>query len=164
MTAIEMLHFYEELVKTHTGNKYFQYKPRTTRYLNVLDFFKKLKSILKQHNIDPEEFLRSQFFVKGRQPYPNTLYSKSAIDRYKRLGSKDSMQSYHNMQVEYLKSFLEIGYTKEEALSFDIFNYYFVYMYADYFPSKWIPKIKREMDIIPGLRQFLKGGKIDSTI
>jgi len=165
MTVLEMLHFYEELVREHEpSSKYFRYKIGSNNFNQAKNAFKRLKIMLNDHNIQPKDFIRSQFYFRGGKLYPNYLPTKTALNKYKRRGIKDIMKGYHQQQVEYLESLIEVGYSREEALSFDVFNYYFRYLNADYFPKKWFPKVKREIKIIPGLEQFLKEIKVDNTI
>jgi hypothetical protein len=157
-TLIEIIQLYEELVRKNYITHY-TLNSRSKNYPANRKAFVKLKSILESKNIDAEDFLRVQFQTKGQRPFPNQLHSKAAIDRYITYDTTRDVEGLHIQQETYLKMFVGIGYTVEEALQFHCFYYYFRCMYIKDHPKEWKLKAKQEIDVIPELKKIIKERK-----
>jgi hypothetical protein len=150
-----MIQLYEELVRKNYMH-YYTLNSRSKNYPANRKAFVKLKALLETKEIDAEDFLRVQFQTKGQRPFPNQLYSKAAIDRYKRYEATRDARGLHQQQITYLKMFNGIGYTTEEALSFHCFYYYFRCLYIKDHPKEWKLKAKQEIDVIPELKDIIE--------
>ncbi len=154
-TSLELIHFYEGLVQEKKKEfatagrfgKAFQRKKKT---------FKKLIDELNDRDIPPKEFILAQFETKGYRPYPSQLLTDKAFQRWKSWRITYAAKELHEVQETYLKNLKNIGYSIEEALTLDIFLYYFRRLYLKEVPKVWNMHADREIERIPGLKEFLK--------
>jgi hypothetical protein len=142
MTVLEMMQLYEDLVRKEYI-KFYKIS-KTTRKT-----FKSLRTKLEDKKIDPDDFIRVQFQTRGKRMFPSQLLSKGALERYEEYIELQDVLGLHRQQETYLDRFMEIGYTKEEALSIPIFYYYFRCMSMEDYPKEWEHKVEQEIKNIP---------------
>ncbi len=155
ITSLELIHFYESLVREKRNefavagrfSKAFQQKKK---------IFKKLIAILNNKKIPPKEFILIQFKLKGHRPYPTQLLSEKAFERWEDWKKQHDVKQMHRTQERYLQDLCRIGYTIEEALSLDVFYYYFRRLYLKDIPEAWHMYADREIERLSGLKEFLE--------
>jgi|GEM_PF-2093483 hypothetical protein len=155
--ALDLLILYEEMVRKYHIPAY-SIRRSGKSFINFKKIFKKLNKILNSLDIPPYEYMLSQFEERGNRPYPSQLISKEAINRFKNYSNLVDIEGLHKTQENYLNSFLENGYTLEEALGIDIFYYYFRCMKLKNYPKEWNTKVLQEVKRIPKLKNVIKGG------
>lgn len=154
MTNLELMLIYERIVRENY-NKFYKLNRFGKTFAKHKETFKKLNRILKDADIDHEDFIRVQFSNKGFKPFPNQLLGKDAMNRYLNHINTTNIKDIHYTQEQYLKDFMEVGYTIEEALALDVFYYYFRCMKLKNYPKSWNFKAKKEMDKLPGLKELI---------
>ena len=150
-----MIHLWEDLT-LESGRPKWSYRPGSPAYKRRRISFAKLKRLLEKKDIDPEDYIRVQFQCKGKRIFHNQLSGKYAMDRYEAYIKQRDVEGIHAQQETYLKMFMKNGYTLEETLQFHIFYYYFRCMKLKNHPKEWLFKVKKEIDNIPELREFIK--------
>ncbi len=163
ITSLELIHFYESLVREKRNEfavagrlgKAFQQKKK---------IFKKLIGILDNKKIPPKEFILIQFKLKGHRPYPAQLLSEKAFDRWEDWKKQCDVEQIHRTQEKYLKDLTRIGYTVEEALSLDVFYYYFRRLHLKDIPEEWHMYADREIERLSGLKEFLERKEIENDL
>lgn len=150
-----MMALYERLTREYFL-PYYVLNRNSNNYNNHKKKFKELKRMLDTMNISSEEYIKVQFSTKGNRPFPNQLTSKAAIKRYNTHTRTQNIKELLNTQESYLKNFLNIGYTLEEALQFDMFFYFFRCIKLKNHPKKWKLKAKQEINDMPELKKIIK--------
>ncbi len=154
MTALEMVHLYETLVRENFSKTYRIH--RQSKYMQLhKNTFKRLKAVLDVDEIPIEDFMRVQFMNKGYRPYPNQMMGKDAMHRWEEHKRTENIVEMHKMQEKYLAQFVKQGYTVEEALSFDMFHYYFRCMTIKDHPKIWEFYAKKEIEKMPELTKII---------
>jgi hypothetical protein len=157
LKTLDLLILYEEMVRKYHIPQY-KISRQSKNFINFKKTFKKLRTILINLDIPPYEYMISQFEERGNRPYPNQLISKQAINRFKNYSNSIDVKGIHEIQESYLKSFIENGYTVEEALGIDIFYYYFRCMKLKNHPKEWNTKVLQEIKRTPKLKNIVKRG------
>jgi hypothetical protein len=122
--------------------------------------FVDLKKVLDAKEISIRDYMVVQFMSKGRRIYPNQMKGKAAMLRWEEHKRVENVRGVFEQQERYLASYLRQDYTLEEALSFDVFFYWFrcIKMEGYQYPRIWKFYAKKELEKIPGLSKILKRG------
>lgn len=155
ITSLELIHYYESLVK-EKRNEYATTNRFSKAFKQKKKIFKRLIDLLDDQNIPPKEFILIQFKMKGYRPYPAQLLSKEAFQRWKSWNNTRDIKGLHEIQEGYLKKLKSIGYTVEEALTLDIFFYYFRRIHLKEVSRACNMFADREVERMPGLKEFLE--------
>ncbi len=153
MTTLELILLYEELVREY-HMPFYKLNRMGKTFAKHKETFKKLKRILTNLDISPQEFMVAQFINKGNRPYPTQLTSKYALAIFRNYQDTNFAEALHKVQENYLKRLLSIGYTTQEALELDIFYYYFRCIKIKNSPVLWKSKASQEIKKIPGLKKY----------
>jgi hypothetical protein len=126
--------------------------------------FIELKKVLDAKEIPIRDYMVVQFMNKGHRLYPNQMKGKAAMDRWEEHKRVENVREVFEQQERYLASYLKQGYTLEEALSFDVFFYWFRCIKMKGYPEIWKFYAKKELEKIPGLNKILKRGLNGKTV
>jgi hypothetical protein len=163
MTTREILDFYVELVRKK-GQKWYKLTHRSRFIQQHRNSFKRLKEVLDHKEIPIKDYMQVQFMGKGNRPFPNQMLSEAAFKRWDEYKKITKARDQHYQQERYLKSYLNQGYTLEEALNFEQFFWYFRCLKWEHHPEIWKYYAKKELETMPELRDLLKRGDIGKTI
>ncbi len=155
VTSLELIFFYEGLVREK--KKEFASAGRFGKaFQKKKEIFKKLIDILSDKDIPPKEFILAQFETKGYRPYPSQLLTKKAFQRWREWRDTYIAKELHRVQESYLERLKAIGYSEEEALTLDMFCYYFRRLKLKKVSKAWDMYADREIEITPGLKRLLE--------
>lgn len=155
ITSLEMVDLYVNLTREYHGCV-ITMRHSSSYMKKYKKVFVDLKKVLDEKGIPIKDYMVVQFMSKGHRIYPNQLKGKAAMDRWEEYKRVENIREIFEQQERYLNSYLKQDYTLEEALSFDVFFYWFRCIKMKDCPRIWKFYAKRELRKIPGLDKILK--------